>query len=81
MDAVSGGGCIRIDEIASSQSWRASFALRLPKRRRHPMIRFTFFGHGLDMSGTGHLELTSTADATARGVSSRCGSAGTEKRQ
>jgi hypothetical protein len=47
MDAVGGGGCIRIDESAASRSWRASSVLRLPERRRRPMIRFTFFSQGL----------------------------------
>jgi hypothetical protein len=73
MDTVGGDGCIRIDESAASQSWRASSALRLFEWRCRPMICFTFLSYGLDMSGVGRLEVTATAEAAARGEGSRCG--------
>jgi hypothetical protein len=38
------------------------------------MIRFTFLSYGLDMSGVSRLEVTTTAEAAARGEGSRCGS-------
>jgi hypothetical protein len=75
MDAVDGGGCIQIDESASSQGWHASSALRLPEQRRCPMILL------LRPRARHVRRRPSTVEAAARGEGSRCGSAGTEQRQ
>ena len=56
-ETAGGGECLWIDGSTSSQSRLAASGVRLPERRRRPMIRFSFFNQGgrvrLDMVGAG----------------------------